>query len=73
MTLPTRTISLPRLGLIAATRAALGAGVALLVGEKLGKKPRRTVGWTLLSLGVLSTVPLLAGVLRCETPAEAAS
>jgi hypothetical protein len=68
----TRTISLPRLGLIAATRAALGAGVALLVGERLRRKPRRTVGWTLLSVGVLSTVPLLAGVLRGRVPAEAA-
>lgn len=67
----TRTISLPRLGLIAATRAALGAGVALLVGERLQRKPRRTVGWTLLSVGVLSTVPLLTGVLRCRPPAEA--
>ena len=69
----TRTISLPRLGLIAATRAALGAGVALLVGERLRRRQRRTVGWTLLSVGVLSTVPLLAGVLRCQAPAEAAS
>jgi len=69
----TRTISLPRLGLIAATRAALGAGVALLVGERLHRQQRRTVGWTLLSVGVLSTVPLLAGVLRCQATAEAAS
>ncbi len=68
----TRTISLPRLGLIAATRAALGAGIALLAGEKLDRKPRRAVGWTLVGLGVLSTVPLLTGVLRCPAPAEAA-
>jgi hypothetical protein len=68
-----RTISLPRLGLIAVTRAVLGAGIALLAGENLGRKPRRRVGWTLVGVGILSTVPLLAGVLRCPTPTEAAS
>jgi hypothetical protein len=60
----TRTITLPRLGAIAATRAALGAGVALLVGQRLDRKPRQAVGWTLLGVGVLSTFPLIAGVLR---------
>lgn len=59
-----RTITLPRLGMIAATRAALGAGIALLVGERLDRKPRRAVGWTLLSVGVLTTFPLIAGVVR---------
>ena len=59
-----RTISLPRLGMIAATRAALGAGIALLVGERLAQKPRRAVGWTLLGVGVLTTFPLIAGVVR---------
>ncbi|PYQ66206.1 MAG: peroxiredoxin [Acidobacteria bacterium] len=39
-----RTITLPRLGMIAVTRAALGAGVALLAGERLDRKPRRAVG-----------------------------
>lgn len=59
-----RTITLPSLGLIAAPRAALGAGIALLVGERLGRKPRRAVGWTLLGVGVLTTFPLIAGVLH---------
>ena len=59
-----RTITLPRLGMIAVTRAALGAGVALLAGERLDRKPRRAVGWALLGVGVLSTVPLIAVVVR---------
>ena len=67
-----RTITLPRLGMIAATRAALGAGIALLAGEQLDRKPRRAVGWTLLGVGVLSTFPLIAGVLHGQPPAEAA-
>lgn len=67
-----RTITLPWLGMIAVTRAALGAGIALLVGERLDRKPRRAVGWTLLSVGVLTTVPLIAGVVRHRPEPEPA-
>jgi len=68
-----RTISLPELGLIAGTRAALGAGIALLLGERLDPKPRRAVGWTLLAVGALTTVPLLAEVLHHKPGNEAVS
>ena len=65
-----RTVTLPELGLIAGTRAALGAGIALLLGERLDRKPRRAVGWTLLAVGALTTLPLLAGVIhRSPSPA----
>lgn len=67
-----RTITIPRLGMIAVTRAALGAGIALLAGERLDRKPRRAVGWTLLSVGVLSTFPLIAGVVRSRPNPEPA-
>ena len=66
-----RTISLPELGMIAGTRAALGAGIALLLGERLDRKPRRAVGWTLLAVGALTTVPLLARVLHRQPAPEA--
>jgi hypothetical protein len=59
--------------MIAGTRAALGAGIALLLGERLDPKPRRAVGWTLLAVGALTTVPLLAGVLHQKPGAEAVS
>jgi hypothetical protein len=39
-------LSLPEIGLIGATRGALGAGVALLLGEHLPADQRRAVGWT---------------------------
>ena len=51
-------ISLPELGLIAGTRAAIGAGIALLLADRLPADQRRAVGWTLLLMGVLSTIPL---------------
>ncbi len=51
-------IALPELGLIAATRGLLGAGVGLLLADRISEKPRKAVGWTLLLIGVLSTIPL---------------
>jgi hypothetical protein len=67
-----RTVTLPELGMIAGTRAALGAGIALLLGERLDPKPRRAVGWTLVTVGALTTLPLLANVLhRSPNPAPA--
>jgi hypothetical protein len=51
-------ISLPELALVAGTRAALGAGLAFLVADRLPKDRRMAVGWTLVTLGVLSSIPL---------------
>jgi len=58
--------SVPQVGLIAGTRAALGAGVALLLADHLTRNQRRAVGWTLLAVGVLSTPPLIARVFGQE-------
>jgi len=52
------TVTLPELALIAGTRAAGGAGLGLLLANRLSESQRRAVGWTLLLVGVLSTVPL---------------
>jgi hypothetical protein len=51
-------LSLPELGLVAGTRAVLGGGVALLLAERLTKEQRKSVGWTLLLMGVITTIPL---------------
>ena len=51
-------LTLPEHGLIAGTRAALGAGVGLLLADRLSQDQRRAVGWTLFLVGALSTVPL---------------
>ena len=56
-------ISIPELALIAGTRAALGAGIALIVGDQLTKEQKKAVGWTLLLVGVVTTIPLLADVI----------
>jgi hypothetical protein len=51
-------LTLPELALIAGTRGLLGAGIALLLADKLGSDQRKAVGWTLFSVGALSTIPL---------------
>lgn len=56
-------LTMPELALIAGTRAALGAGAALLLGDRLPKETRKAVGWTLFLVGAVTTVPLLAEVL----------
>jgi hypothetical protein len=58
-----RVITLPELGLIAGTRAALGAGIGLLLADRLDPARRRAVGWTLLLVGAATTIPLAIEVL----------
>ena len=59
----TRTVNLPTLMLVAATRGMLGAGIGMLVADRLGDR-RLRIGRTLLAIGALSTIPLLLHVFR---------
>ena len=68
-----RTVTLPEIGLIAGTRGALGAGLGLLLANRLSPEKRSAVGWTLVTVGVLSTFPLLAQFLFGENPDAPAS
>jgi hypothetical protein len=56
-------ISLPELALVAGTRGALGAGLGLLLADRLSEDQRRAVGWTLFLFGALTTIPLVFEVL----------
>ena len=51
-------LTLPELSLIAGTRAALGGGLALLLAERFSREQRKAVGWTLVLVGVVTTIPL---------------
>src|SRR5436190_1552908 len=51
-------ITIPELVLVAGTRALGGAGVGLLLANRLSDDQRRAVGWTLFLVGALSTIPL---------------
>lgn len=51
-------LRLPELALVAGTRGMLGAGIALLLADKLNDRQRKGVGWTLVAVGALTTIPL---------------
>jgi len=51
------TLTIPEIGFIAGTRAALGAGVALLLADKLSASSRRVLGITLVTIGAATTIP----------------
>ena len=55
-------VALPELAFIAATRGLAGVGIGLLISEQLKPQTRRAVGWTLLGIGALTTVPIAASV-----------
>ncbi|HXG94209.1 MAG TPA: hypothetical protein VNN73_17830 [Blastocatellia bacterium] len=57
-------LTLPELGLIAGTRGLLGAGVGLLLADKLSDDQRKAVGWTLFLVGAISTIPLAINVFK---------
>lgn len=62
-------IPLHELAFVAATRGLLGAGVGLLLADHLTPEARKPVGWTLIAIGVLTTVPIAASVIaRSHAP-----
>ena len=59
-------VTVPQIGLIAGTRVMLGAGIALLLAEKLTAEQRQAIGWTLFAIGALTTIPLALQVLGAD-------
>ena len=58
-----RSLTIPEIGLIAGTRAALGAGIALLIADRFNKDERKGAGWALVGIGIVSTIPLVINLL----------
>ena len=58
-----RGLTIPEIVLIAGTRVALGVGVGLLIADQLSKDERKGAGWALVGVGVLTTIPIVRGVL----------
>ena len=50
-------LTIPEVAFIAGTRGALGAGVGLLLSRRLNEPRRRAIGWTLIAIGALTTIP----------------
>ena len=62
------SLRIPELGFIAGTRAAFGAGLGLLLADKLNRRRRNKVGWVLLTIGAVTTVPIIFNVVRKAKP-----
>jgi hypothetical protein len=62
-----RLLSIPQLMFVVGTRAALGAGVALLASGRLSDRKRRAAGITLALVGVATTIPA-ARIVATERP-----
>ena len=58
------TLPLPMFAFVLVTRAALAAGVSLLVASKLSPERRRVVGTTLAAIGAATTFPAVMSVVR---------
>lgn len=54
----TYAVTIPEIAIVGATRGVAGAGIGLLVAGLLRPDTRRILGWTLLTLGALSTIPI---------------
>ena len=65
-----RGLTMPDLLLIAGTRIALGAGLGLLMSDKLTRDARKGAGWALLAVGGLSSIPIAISVLHKRPIAE---
>jgi hypothetical protein len=55
-------LTLPEIALIAGTRGVLGAGLGLLLADRLNDDQRKAVGWAVFLIGAISTIPLVANV-----------
>lgn len=64
-------VTLPELALVGSTRGLLGAGIGLLIADKLNASQRKAVGWTLLGIGLATTIPIAAEILGHKIEHEA--
>lgn len=63
-------LSIPEVAFIAGTRGALGAGLGLLLSGRMGQPRRRAIGWALLAIGALTTIPAARRVLGRSTSSQ---
>jgi hypothetical protein len=65
-----RKVRLSTIGLIAGTRVALGAGLGLLLANRLTREQQQAAGWALFIVGALTTIPLVAEVFGGDSTAR---
>ena len=57
-----KSVTVPEIALIAATRGVLGAGLGLLLADRLNEDQRKAAGWAMFLIGAISTIPLVLDV-----------
>lgn len=65
-------LTVPDIGLIAGTRAALGVGLGFLLADYIPRQERRVAGWTLVAVGAITTIPLVWKVFGNPRPVTVA-
>lgn len=65
-----KSLTIPEIILIGGTRVALGAGLGLLISDKLGRDARKGAGWALFAVGALTTIPIVMDVLGRSSAEE---
>jgi len=64
-----KSVTIPEIALIAATRGAIGFGAGLLLAGKFKRERRKQLGWTLFLSGLASTIPIAMHVFgKKEAP-----
>jgi hypothetical protein len=66
----TYQVTVPEIGLVAATRGMAGAGAGLLLANFLRPDTRRRLGWSLLAIGALSTNPIVMALFGTREPPQ---
>jgi len=59
-----KSVTMPEIAIIAATRAAIGFGAGLLLADKFNRNRRKTLGWSLFLSGLASTIPIARHVFH---------
>ena len=60
----TVTLPLPVFGFTILTRAALAAGVGLLLADRIPRERRRHIGLALIAVGAATTIPIVRWLSR---------
>jgi hypothetical protein len=67
-----KTVTVPEIAIIAATRGAIGFGAGLLLASKFKRERRKAWGWTLFLSGLASTIPIAMHVFGKKEPGASA-
>jgi hypothetical protein len=67
----TKSLTVPEIAIIAATRGAIGFGAGLLLADKFRRERRKSIGWTLFISGLASTIPIAMRLFHKKETAAA--